>query len=51
MKFIEYEKMSKKEKKIVNNKKRKLWEVNPITKFVESKKKYDRNAFKRGVIC
>lgn len=40
--FVPYEKLSKKEKKKVDASKRKLWQVKPITKMVNSKKNYDR---------
>ena len=39
--FIEFEKMSKKEKKKYNNKKRKFWEFNPVTRITK-KKTYKR---------
>ena len=48
MKFVSYEKRSKKEKKKANDAKRKTWEHSPITRTVQSKKKYNRNDFKRG---
>lgn len=42
-KFIPYEKMSKKQQKEVNNKKRNDWGIcKPITKVIESDKKYSR---------
>ena len=41
MKLIPYEKLSKKEKKKINNKKRNTWEINPVTR------KEDRNKYKR----
>lgn len=42
-KFIPYEKLSKKEKKKINNKKRQDWGTcNPTTKVVPSKKEYSR---------
>lgn len=48
-KFIPFDKRSKKEQRESNRSKRGVWEnVNPITKVKESKKRYNRNAFKRG---
>lgn len=40
-KFIEFEKMSKKEKKKYNNKKRRFWEFNPVTRITK------KNTYKR----
>lgn len=36
--MISYEKMSKKQKKEINNRKRTLWQVSPVTKVVPAKK-------------
>ena len=48
-KFVPFNKRSKKEQRESNNAKRGVWEnVKPITKVKESKKRYNRNAFKRG---
>ncbi len=41
-KFIPEEKMSKKARKALNDQRRTLWDVPPVTKTVESKKRYDR---------
>ena len=47
MKFIPYEKLSKKEKRKRNNEKRKKWEQNPATKIVpdEHKKIKEKEKF------
>ena len=48
-KFVPFDKRSKKEQRESNNAKRGVWEnVKPIIKVKESKKRYNRNAFKRG---
>lgn len=45
-KYIPYEKLSKKEKRELNRKKRSSWGcVNPVTRKVESKKVYNRKKF------
>ena len=46
MRFIPYEKMSKKSKKELNDKKRKTWDmINPATKVAETNKKlYKRHS-------
>jgi hypothetical protein len=42
-KFIPYEKLSKKEKRKINNKRRRKWGgLNPITRKPESSKAYNR---------
>lgn len=41
-KFVSYEKLSKKAKKLIDAKKRTIWNVKPLTKMVESKKSYNR---------
>ena len=41
-KFVSYEKMSKKQKKELNNRKRTFWNVNPASKIIPNKKKYSR---------
>lgn len=40
--FIEYAKMSKKEKKEFDKKRRNFFECNPVTKKTKNKKAYDR---------
>lgn len=40
-KFIAREKLSKKARKELDSQRRTLWEVPPITKRIESKKRYD----------
>jgi len=48
MHFVEYEKLSKKNKRIVDRNKRGSWNgVNPATKVVQSKKLYNRGKEKR----
>lgn len=47
-KMISYNKLSKKAKREINNKKRKSWDCNPVTKIVKSKKEYNRQLFKKG---
>ena len=48
--MIEIKKMSKKAQKNFYNSKRGSWNgVNPVTKVVKNKKKYDRNRSKREV--
>ena len=42
MSFVPYEKLSKKAKKEVDAKQRKIWLLKPVTKKVESKKKDSR---------
>lgn len=42
MKFVSKEKMSKKARKVINEKQRARWDVDPVTRVVESKKKYRR---------
>lgn len=41
-KFIDFEKMSKKEKIEYNKKRRTLWQTNPVTKIVQDKTQYSR---------
>lgn len=48
MKFVSFEKRSKKEQKKANAERRKTWEHSPLTKIVASKKKYNRRKFKKG---
>lgn len=49
--MIEIKKMSKKAQKDFYNSKRGSWNgVNPVTKVVKNKKKYDRNRSKREAI-
>ena len=43
MKFVPYEKMSKKDKKKINNLKRKKWDKNPATKIVPDLHKQKRD--------
>ena len=40
--MISYEKMSKKQKKAYNQKRRVVWEFSPVTRKKESGKSYDR---------
>lgn len=47
--FIPFEKLSKKLQKEYNKKKRKFWDVKPLTTKIPSKKDYNRRDFKRGV--
>ncbi|OJU15903.1 MAG: hypothetical protein BGN88_05315 [Clostridiales bacterium 43-6] len=37
MRFIEYEKLSKRKQKEINNKKRTTWELNPVTRKTPTK--------------
>jgi hypothetical protein len=49
MKHISYDKLSKKEKKKINNKKRGNWgDVNPVTRIVKPKKVYSRKEKHKG---
>ena len=46
-KHISYEKLSKKEKRRVNARKRKTWNgASPVTRRTENKKKYNRKKIK-----
>lgn len=45
--FIPYEKMSKKEKRKINNEKRNVWAINPVTRKTENKKVYNRKKLRR----
>lgn len=46
-KFVSYEKLSKKEKRRVNARKRKSWQgASPVTRRTENKKKYNRKKIK-----
>lgn len=48
-KFVEYEKLSKKQKKEIDKAKRATWgDVSPVTKRVESAKLYNRKKHQRG---
>lgn len=48
-KFIPYEKLSKKEKKEQNKKRRKDWgSLNPVTRKPKNPKAYDRNSEKKN---
>ena len=48
-KYISYEKLSKKEQKKINSQKRGDWGLtNPVTRVVESKKKYSRKEKHKG---
>ncbi len=40
--FVPYEKMSKKRKKELNEQKRLVWKISPVSRAVESKKVYNR---------
>jgi hypothetical protein len=44
-KFIPFEKLSKKKKKEINNKKRTVWKMNPITRCEE--RGYKRQKYKQ----
>lgn len=49
MNFVPYAKMSKKERKKIDSAKRGSWNgVNPVTRIVENKKLYNRQAAKRA---
>lgn len=49
--FIEKSKMSKKAQKTLNNRERRTWGViSPITKVKPSKKAYNRQQYKMGVV-
>lgn len=41
-KFVPFEKLSKKQKREINNQKRNTWTMNPETRIVPSKKIYNR---------
>ena len=48
-KFTPYEKLSKKEKRKLNQAKRTTWgDINPVTRMPENSKAYNRNAEKRN---
>ena len=49
MNFLPKEKMSKKARKALAARKRKTWAFSPITKTIESGKKYDRSKARREV--
>ena len=40
--MVSYNKMNKKSRRKIDNKKRNLWNVSPVTKIVPSKKVYNR---------
>ena len=40
--FVPRDKMSKRQRKMLDAEKRTLWQVNPTTKVIQSKKVYDR---------
>ena len=42
MKFVPKEKMSKKARKVINEKQRARWDIDPVTRIAGSKKKYRR---------
>jgi hypothetical protein len=42
MKFVEYSKMNKKQKKACNNSRRTTWDFTPVTRVVPSRKIYNR---------
>ncbi len=45
--FVSYEKLSKKEKRRVNARRRKSWQgASPVTRRAENKKKYSRKKIK-----
>ncbi len=45
--FVEREKMSKKQRKALDAQGRKVWELPPVSKKVESRKVYNRKRFDR----
>ena len=45
--YIPYEKMSKRQKKEWNARKRILWSSNPVTRKIEDKKRYNRKKVQR----
>lgn len=45
-KFVPFEKLSKKQKAEINRQKRTGWQVNPVTRIVSDKTKYNRAKFK-----
>lgn len=48
-KFTEFEKLSKKNQKQINNQKRNGWgNLNPVTKIIPNKKKYSRKEKHKG---
>ncbi len=49
MKFIPYEKLSKKEKKRIDSQKRRNWgNMSPVTRIKESRKTYSRKGRRAG---
>ena len=49
MKFVEYAKMSKKKKKEMDRERRSYWgQLNPTTRVIPNKKKYNRKRDKRN---
>lgn len=44
--FVPYEKMSKKERRRLDEAKRSVWPLSPFTRVVPNKKAYDRNKVK-----
>lgn len=42
--FIAKEKLNKKARKALNSQRRTLWDVSPVTRKIESKKRYSRKA-------
>lgn len=51
-KFISFEKMSKKEKKKINDSKRTFWSIPPTTKVIKNKRNEERKkACRRARFC
>lgn len=46
-KFTSFDKLSKKEQKKINSKKRLKWAISPVTRKSRDEKAYDRNKFKK----
>lgn len=40
--FVPQEKLSKKAKRELNRRKRQIWEISPVTRRSENRKRYDR---------
>ena len=47
-KFVPYEKLSKKKKKELNAKRRKTWDISPVTRRPPNPKAYDRRKAQRS---
>lgn len=46
-KFVPYEKLSKKKKKELNAKRRKTWDISPVTRKPQNPKAYNRQKARR----